>query len=142
MLNLFFQTQEGRKRIQEPCTKICLECGSALKEIAMSMNTMTLYPTTDSHILKAKASSEKLRSTIKSGGLIEEEELQKLLPSTRIASLMLDLVSNSMKIVDSVNQLGRLMKFKSLSSKPKRLGSKSRIPSGNIGVAHHVVNVE
>ncbi|XP_055835458.1 aluminum-activated malate transporter 2-like [Solanum dulcamara] len=135
-------TQEGRKRIQEPCTKICIECGGALKEISLSMKTMILYPTTDSHILKAKAASEKLRTIIRSGGLIEEAELQKLLPSTRVASLMLDLVSNTVKIVDSVNQLARLMKFKSLSSKPKRLGSKSRIPSGNIGEAHHVVNVE
>ncbi|KAM3303207.1 aluminum-activated malate transporter 2 [Capsicum chacoense] len=135
-------TQEGRKKIQEPCTKICIECGSALKEIALSMKTMTLYPTIDSYILKAKASAEKLRSIIRSGGLIEEDELQKLLPTTRIASLMLDLVSNSVEIVDSVNQLGGLMKFKILSSKPKRLGSKSRIPSGSISEAHHVVNVE
>lgn len=135
-------TQEGRKRIQEPCTKMCIECGSALKEIAMSMKTMTLYPTTDSHILKAKSAAEKLKSIIRNGALIEEAELQKLLPSSRIASLMIDLVSNSVKIVDSVNQLAGLMKFKIFSSKPKRLGSKSRIPSGNIGEAHHVVNVE
>ncbi|KAJ8552040.1 hypothetical protein K7X08_028483 [Anisodus acutangulus] len=135
-------TPEGRKRIQEPCTKMSIECGSALKDIAMSMKTMTLYPTTDSHILKAKAAGEKLRSIIKSGGLIEEAELQKLLPSTKIASFMLDLVSNSVEIVDSVNHLAGLLKFKSLSSKPKRLGSKSRIPSGNIGAAHLVVNVE
>ncbi|KAH0713042.1 hypothetical protein KY289_009001 [Solanum tuberosum] len=135
-------TQEGRKIIQEQCTKMSIECGSALKEIAMSMKTMTLYPTIDSHILKAKASSEKLRSIIRNGSLIEEKELQKLLPSTRIASLMLDIVSNSVEIVDSVNQLATLTKFKILSSKPKRLGSKSRIPSGNIGEAHLVVNVE
>ncbi|CAN4119155.1 unnamed protein product [Withania somnifera] len=135
-------TPGARKKIQEPCTKMSIECSNALKEIALSMKTTTLYPTTDSHILKAKAAAEKLRSIIRSGGLIEEEELQKLLPSTRIASLMLDLVSNSVEIVDSVNQLAVLMKFKSLSSKPKRLGSKSRIPSGSIREAHHVVNVE
>ncbi|XP_060169930.1 aluminum-activated malate transporter 2-like [Lycium barbarum] len=135
-------TPEGRKRIQDPCTKMSMECGSALKEIARSMKTMTLYPTADSHILKAKAAAEKLRSIIRSGGLIEEAELQKLLPSTRISSLLLDLVSNSVEIVDSVNQLAVLMKFKILASKPKRFGSKSRIPSGNIGEAHLVVNVE
>ncbi|OIT38028.1 PREDICTED: aluminum-activated malate transporter 2-like [Nicotiana attenuata] len=141
-LSSCIMTPEGKARIQEPCTKMSVECGCALKELALSMKTMIIYPTTDSHILKAKAAAEKLRSIIRSGSLAEEAELRQLLPTTRVASLMLDLVSSSVEILDSVNQLAVLMKFKILASKPKRLGSKNRIPSGNIGEAHIAINVE
>lgn len=102
---------EIRAKIQESCTKMSAESSYALKELALSMKTMTRSSTADSHILKAKLAAEKLKSLLKTS-LWEETDVLQIIPSASVASLLIDVVTCTANIAESVHDLSCLVRFK------------------------------
>lgn len=101
--------------IQESCTKLSLETGKALKELASAFKEMTKSPSPETHMAKAKAAAKSLRSLLKSG-LWEDTELLEVMPAATVGSLLLDVVNCSEKIIESVNELAFLANFKTVEA--------------------------
>ncbi|KAK3024206.1 hypothetical protein RJ639_044811 [Escallonia herrerae] len=105
--------QEIRAKIQEPCTKIISESSHALKELALAMKTMTRPSSTaHSHIVNAGVAAQDLKSLLKAGLWLPETDLLEVIPTTTVVSLLLDVVTCSEKIAESVNELASLAHFK------------------------------
>ncbi|KAL3618493.1 hypothetical protein CASFOL_037575 [Castilleja foliolosa] len=130
---------EIRSKIQEPCTKMSSECGYALRELAIGIQSMTRSLTADIHIMKAKASAIKLEASLKTGHW-PETDLLSIIPAATVSSLLIEIVSCTVKIADSVHELASLLKFKTPDAKMiKQLSLKkvmTRIPS--IEVSHRI----
>ncbi|KAG8371321.1 hypothetical protein BUALT_Bualt13G0075600 [Buddleja alternifolia] len=101
---------EIRAKIQESCRKMSLECSYALKELALGINNMTFSLHIDHHILSAKAAAKKLKSSLKTG-LWPDANLLDIIPAATVASLLIETVSYTVKIVDSVHELASLSQF-------------------------------
>ncbi|KAG8371124.1 hypothetical protein BUALT_Bualt13G0054100 [Buddleja alternifolia] len=131
-LNSEMQTSpEIRTKIQESCTKMSSECSHALKELALGINTMTSSLPADPHILNAKTAAKKLKSSLKTG-LWPDTDLVDIIPAATIASMLIEIVSYTVKIADSVHELASLSKFKSrdeASRNEKSKGKVTRTPS-------------
>lgn len=105
-------SNEIKERIKETCTKMSLECGKALKELASTIKEMTQKSYVESHIENAKAAAKSLSSLLKSG-LWDDSNLLEVIPAVTVASLLLDVVSCCEEIVQSVNELAYVAKFQS-----------------------------
>ncbi|KAL3850259.1 hypothetical protein ACJIZ3_012141 [Penstemon smallii] len=103
---------EIREKIQESCTKMSSECSYALKELSIGVKTMNCSLSADPHILNAKTASKKLKSSLKSG-LWPNTDVIDIIPAATVASLLIEIVSCTIKIADSVHELASLSKFKS-----------------------------
>ncbi|XP_051134220.1 aluminum-activated malate transporter 2-like [Andrographis paniculata] len=104
---------EARARIQELCSKMCSECSLALRELATAINTMTRPSTVDSHVVNAKTAAQKLKSCLKTkSSLWPDMDLLDVIPLLTDASLLIDIVSCTVKITDSVHELSSKSKFK------------------------------
>lgn len=106
---------EIRNRIEESCSKLSLESGKALKALASDFRTMTKSPSADPHIANAKAAAKSLKSLLKSG-LREDIDLLEVVPAATVASLLLDVVNCTEKIVESVYELGSLANFETVEA--------------------------
>ncbi|TQD90355.1 hypothetical protein C1H46_024090 [Malus baccata] len=114
-------------KIQESCTKLSLETGKALKELALGFKEMTKSPSVDTHIAKAKAAAKSLRSLLKSG-LWEDAALLEVMPAATVGSLLLDVFNCSEKIIESVNELAQLANFETVEAtvSPEKLDTKKQ----------------
>ncbi|KAK6128453.1 hypothetical protein DH2020_037821 [Rehmannia glutinosa] len=123
---------EIRSKIQESCTKMSTECGYALREVAMVSKTMTCSLSADHHIVNAKTTAEKLTSMLKTG-LWADTDLVNIIPAVTVASLLIEIVSCTVKITDFVHELASLSKFKSSTdaqmTKQTSFEKVTRIPS-------------
>ncbi|XP_008230212.1 PREDICTED: aluminum-activated malate transporter 2 [Prunus mume] len=126
--------------IQESCTKLSLETGKALKELAAAFKEMTKSPSPETHMAKAKAAAKSLRSLLKSG-LWEDTELLEVMPAATVGSLLLDAVNCSEKIIESVNELAFLANFKTVEatvslekSQSGKLDTKEKNPNTDVVV--------
>ncbi|MCD7446540.1 hypothetical protein HAX54_009223 [Datura stramonium] len=104
--------QEVRTRIQEPCMKVSTECGHVLKELASAMKTMTYPLTITVHIDNAKLAAENLKSLLQTNSSWEEMNFSDIIPIATVASLLIDIVSYTIKMVESFDQLATLARFK------------------------------
>ncbi|KAL3828617.1 hypothetical protein ACJIZ3_017419 [Penstemon smallii] len=131
-------TKEIRTKIQEPCTKMSSECSYALNELAIGIKTMTSCSlSADPHIRNAKTAAKKLKSSLKTG-LWPETDLLDLIPAATVASLLIEIVSCTVKIADSVHELASLSKFKILDpSTPKHKGSQKLTKAPSIEQSHN-----
>ncbi|KAK3024205.1 hypothetical protein RJ639_044810 [Escallonia herrerae] len=105
-------TYDIRAKIQESCTNISSESSHALKELALAMKTMTRPSTANSHIVNAGKAAQDLKSMLRTGLWLPETDLLEVIPITTVASLLLDVVTCSEKIAESVNELASLAHFK------------------------------
>lgn len=103
---------EIRAKIQESCTKMSSECSLALRELALGIQTMTCSLSADPHLLNAKSAAKKLKYSLKTG-LSPETDLLDVIPLVTVASLLIEVVSCTVKIADAVHELASLSKFKS-----------------------------
>lgn len=106
---------EVREKIQETCTKMSMECGKALQELATAIRTMKKPSSADSHIANSTAAAKSLRTLLKSG-LWEDIDLLQVIPAVTVASLLLDVVNCTEKIAESVHELASLAHFETVSS--------------------------
>lgn len=95
---------ELRMKIRDTCTYISFECGLALKEVAGRLQTMKSSVYSDIHIADAKAAAETLKGLPKTGFWFHGEFLDAL-PDVAVASLLIEIVACTAKIVDSVEVL-------------------------------------
>ncbi|KAJ1384568.1 putative aluminum-activated malate transporter [Sesbania bispinosa] len=96
--------------------KMSKETGMALKELALAIQKMIPPSAADPHIAKSKIAATNLRSMIKTG-LWEDTNLFEVVPVVTVASLLLDVVSCTERLAESIQELSTLAKFKNKDSK-------------------------
>ncbi|KAF3665294.1 Aluminum-activated malate transporter 2 [Capsicum annuum] len=104
--------QEIRTRIQEPCMKVSTECGHVLKALSLAMKTMTYPLTIMVHIDNAKLAAENLKTLLHTNSSWEDINFSDVIPLATVASLLIDIVSYTIKMVESFDQLATLARFK------------------------------
>ncbi|XAR60187.1 hypothetical protein NMG60_11033449 [Bertholletia excelsa] len=102
---------EIRSEIKEICTKMSLESGKALKELASAIKTMTRPESSDIHVANSKAAAESLQSVLKAG-FWRDSNLLEIVPVITVASLLRDVVICTEKLSESVHELASLAHFK------------------------------
>ncbi|EEF34624.1 aluminum-activated malate transporter 2 [Ricinus communis] len=102
---------EIRRKIQEQCTEISLECGRALRESSLSLKTMARNESARLHVANSKTAAENLKSLIKIG-LWEEADLLEITSVTAVATLLMGTVQSTERIVDAVHELASMAGFK------------------------------
>ncbi|KAK9156857.1 hypothetical protein Scep_003431 [Stephania cephalantha] len=114
-------TPEFKKKIQKSCKRISSESGEALVQLAISMRTMTQSAAANIHVMNSKMACSNLKTTM-NAALLEEPELLKVVPAVSVASLLLEIIECTEKIVESVNELAGLAEFKREDTKiiPKK----------------------
>nr|KYP33771.1 hypothetical protein KK1_045350 [Cajanus cajan] len=101
---------EIRSKIQEPCMKMSTETGKALKKLAVAIHKMIPPSSADTHIANSKVATTSLRSIIKTG-FWEETNLFDVFPVLTVASLLVDVVSCTERLAESIQELATLAKF-------------------------------
>ncbi|KAF9665348.1 hypothetical protein SADUNF_Sadunf16G0113400 [Salix dunnii] len=131
--------------IQEACTNMSIESGKALKELALAIKIMVQPSSADSHIENAKSAAKKLKSLLKSGTW-EDVDLLKVIPGVTVASILIDVVTCTEKIAESIHELASKAQFKSaeptLSAEKLHSGQMQCLKSSQIlNCPHVVINV-
>lgn len=103
---------EIRTKIQEPCKKVSTECGHVLKELALAMKTMTYPHTITIHIDNAKIAAENLKTLLHTNSSWEGINFSDVIPMATVASLLIEIVSSSVKMVESFDKLATSARFK------------------------------
>ncbi|TKY48683.1 Aluminum-activated malate transporter 1 [Spatholobus suberectus] len=107
---------EIRSKMQVPCMKMSTETGKALKELAVAIHKMIPPSAADLDIAKSKIAATNLRSIIKTG-LWEDTNLFEAIPVLIVGSLLVDVVSCTERLAESIQELSTLAKFKNKDSK-------------------------
>ncbi|KAF9675240.1 hypothetical protein SADUNF_Sadunf09G0011500 [Salix dunnii] len=132
-------------RIQELSTKMSTESGKALKELAFAIKTMTAPSSAGLYIIKSKNATENIKSLFNST-LSKDTLLQEIVPATTVISLLVDVVSCTVKIAESVYVLASLARFKSEEHQletPKSPDEEAaRQGESIISISHQVITVE
>ncbi|XVF19630.1 hypothetical protein REPUB_Repub11eG0127100 [Reevesia pubescens] len=139
---------EIRGKFEEACIKMSSESGKALRELASAMRTMTRpIPSSDCpHIAISKNAANSLKSMLKTG-LCKDVDLLEIVAVATVASSLLDVLSCTEKIYESIHELASLAHFKSFEpdvtdGKPNLNKQKQVQPSSNsIDLPHHHVIV-
>ncbi|XVE59652.1 hypothetical protein DITRI_Ditri05aG0063300 [Diplodiscus trichospermus] len=105
---------EIRSKIQETCTKMSLESGKALKELALAIKRMVKPFSADIHIENTKSAAKNLNSLLKSGLWEDDMDLLQVVPVATVASLLTDVVSCTKEIAESVHELASVANFKAV----------------------------
>ncbi|KAI3874552.1 hypothetical protein MKX03_004882 [Papaver bracteatum] len=105
---------EFKKKIQEACTKMSMDTGKALRDLAQGIRTMTVPTAAEIHIEISKAGEDDLKTTLKSAVLEDIDDLLDVIPVATVASLLVEIISCTEKIADAVNELARIVKFKTI----------------------------
>ncbi|OAY52125.1 aluminum-activated malate transporter 2 isoform X2 [Manihot esculenta] len=130
---------EMRIKIQDMCTKISSESGKALKELATTVKTMTKSSLVETHIANSKQAAEALKSLLKTG-LWEDALILEIIPAATVASLLIDIITCTEKIAESVQELALLAHFKSPNThQPQHLLHRGTIQPVSDGSNHVVV---
>lgn len=87
------------------------ECSNVLRELARGMKTMTRSTPADPHMIKAQSASDRLKSLMQTP-IWDDTDLLDVCPATTVASLLIQVVSCTKKIVDSIHELASMSKFK------------------------------
>lgn len=129
--------------------KMSKETGKALKELSVAIKTMVPPSGGEAHIGKAKTAAMKLRSMLKSErGLWEGTNLVEAIPAVTVASLLVDVVSCTQQLAESIQELSSLAEFKNKDHKVAPHNQTSSTPletlqscdSDNSG-PHHVITI-
>ncbi|KAK4607204.1 hypothetical protein RGQ29_001146 [Quercus rubra] len=137
---------EFRSKIQEACTNMSLESGKALKELASAIKAMTPPSSVTPHIIKSKDAANNLKSLLRSG-FCKEIDLLEVIPTVTVASLLVDVVSCTEKIAESINELASLAHFQSVepmveAEKPKLFHQETIPPCCGVNEPHHVITID
>ncbi|CAJ2660243.1 unnamed protein product [Trifolium pratense] len=111
LVNFTKTPKEIRSKIQEPCIQMSIETGKALKQLAISIHKMIPPIAAETHIATSKIYATNLKAMIKTK-LWKDTNLFEVVPVVTVASLLLDVVCSIEKLVESVQELSTLAKFK------------------------------
>ncbi|RDX86787.1 Aluminum-activated malate transporter 2, partial [Mucuna pruriens] len=129
-----------RSKIQEPCMKMSTETGKALRELAVAIHKMMPPSSADPYIAESKIAATNLRSIIKTG-LWEDTNLFEVIPLLTVASLLVDVVSCTEKLAESIQELSNLAKFKNKDTKVVTEHPKNPQPCCDNSGPHHVITI-
>ncbi|XP_031267791.1 aluminum-activated malate transporter 2-like isoform X1 [Pistacia vera] len=110
-------SSEMRYKIEEVCKEMSLECGKALKELALAIKA-TSQPSsanTNTHIENSKSAAKNLNSLLKSS-VWEDTDFLAAVPVAAVASLLIEVVDCTEKIAESVYELASMANFKSIEA--------------------------
>ncbi|KAJ6408803.1 hypothetical protein OIU84_008491 [Salix udensis] len=131
--------------IKELSTKMSTESGKALKELALAIRTTTAPSSAGIYIIKSKNATENIKSLFNST-LSKDTPLQEIVPATTVISLLVDVVSCTEKIAESVYVLASLARFKSEEHQletPKSPDEEAAKQGDSIiSISHQVITVE
>ncbi|KAF9598929.1 hypothetical protein IFM89_033127 [Coptis chinensis] len=105
--------QEFKKNIEEACTKMSSESGKALRELASGIRKMTQTSACNIHVANSKTAANDLKSTLRTA-LPANIDLSHIIPAATVATLLVEIVSCTEKLVDAVHELACLSGFKTL----------------------------
>ncbi|XWS52799.1 hypothetical protein CRYUN_Cryun11dG0103100 [Craigia yunnanensis] len=105
---------EIRSKIQETITKMSFESGKALKELALAIKRMVKPFSADIHIENSKSAAKNLYSLLKSGLWDDEMNLLEVVPVATVASLLIDVVTCTEEIAESVHELASMVNFEAV----------------------------
>ncbi|KAJ4970645.1 hypothetical protein NE237_003744 [Protea cynaroides] len=133
---------EFRKKIRKACTDMSLECGNALKELALAIKEMRQPCLADPPVESAKTAAGDLKTTLKTA-FIENSDLLAIMSAATVASLLVEIVHCTDKIAKSVHELANLAHFKKVDptltpEKPYLLHRGTIKPLSEADSPHHV----
>lgn len=124
--------------------KMSTETGKCLKELSVAMKRMIPPLGAEGHISIAKSEAMKLSSMLKS----ETEEWEKgtnlleaIIPAVTVASLLMDVVSCTEQLAESMKELSSLANFKNKDHNTKVAPQNQTGDSEDVGPHHHVVTI-
>lgn len=134
MSNLFYlcmnylQTpQEIRCKIEDASIQLCSESVNTLKELALAIRTMTPPTPANQHLINSKIAAKNLKSLLNTG-LFKGTDLLEVIPVATMAYLLVDVVSCTEKIAESIQELASLAKFKSTKKHEERQAQPNLCP--------------
>ncbi|KAG9147968.1 hypothetical protein Leryth_003554 [Lithospermum erythrorhizon] len=139
-------SNEIREKLQEPCKKVSMECGMALKELASTIDSMTTTPNVDIHTANAKSTAKILKNMLKLSSWKDNDnnlDLPEIIQVAGVVSLLLEILNCTLKIGDSVSELASLAKFKKIHGIKLVIRKKSLQRTRSTDDSPHIViNVE
>ncbi|XP_074289596.1 aluminum-activated malate transporter 2-like [Silene latifolia] len=106
--------KEVKAKFQEPCSKISIETGKALKELSSSIRKMTQPTKVKSHIQNAKQATQNLNIILHSKDLWKTFNLSDVTQVGTITSTLAQVVTCTEEIAKAVEELASLAKFKAI----------------------------
>lgn len=94
-------------KVRTACGEISLNSAKALRELSAAIRAMTVPSSAKSHMSAAIKSARGLRLE-----LAEDDDLAKVMHVAVVASLLSELVVQTKKIAESVDNLARTARFK------------------------------
>lgn len=143
LLLLLLQTPvEFQKIIKDAYTKMSSETGKALTELALAIRMMMKPVAAAVHVASAKTAAANLKATLKNTSS-EITVILEILPAATIASLLVDIVAQTEKLAEAVDELGWKAKFKNPATVTERMPSFHRIKqlSDDVDGAHVLITV-
>nr|XP_043633269.1 aluminum-activated malate transporter 8-like [Erigeron canadensis] len=123
----FQASSDFGKSVQEPCTKMSMEAGKALKELALSIKSFSYPSNSIMHLQTSKKMVKEVKTTLQTS-LVGEWDLLETIPIITVASILIDIVKCIDSIFVAVEGLSEQARFtKSLNE-----SEKSHLCSGEV----------
>ncbi|KAL9228619.1 hypothetical protein vseg_004175 [Gypsophila vaccaria] len=107
--------KEVKAKFQEPCSKMSIEAGKALKEISSAIRKMTQPSKVKSHIHNAKQATKNLDSILKSNDIWKTLSLSDVTRVATVGSTLSEVVTCTEQILEAVQELATEAKFKTVA---------------------------
>ncbi|KAI3706564.1 hypothetical protein L6452_24391 [Arctium lappa] len=121
----FEASSEFQKIVQEPCMKMSLEVGKALKELALSMKLM-IYPSTASiHMENCKKAVDELNTTLQASK-VETWDIVETIPVIATTSILVNIIKCVETIYEAIEELSKQAHFKNLKDISSDINDKKR----------------
>ncbi|KAK9734621.1 hypothetical protein RND81_04G152500 [Saponaria officinalis] len=127
---------EIQENVKEACTKLSLELGNVLKDIAQGIKKMKTISTSKTRLNKAKLASQELKTLLQVKSIWEKYNLLDILPVITVASILIDILDCIDKLSHEVHELASMANFKSIDSS---VGPEEE-PS-DVSGPHHVITI-
>lgn len=139
-------TQAIHEKLQESCQIMSSESSQALKKLALVIRTMTSSSVADSHITIAKTAANDLKLFLKTNSW-QQTDILEIIPLVTAASLLIEVVFSTVKILECVHELASVAKFKIKSqddvSNSDKKNTERILRSPSIEGSHgHAITVE
>ncbi|KAG5556448.1 hypothetical protein RHGRI_006896 [Rhododendron griersonianum] len=136
---------EFHRKIQQPCMKMSLESGKALKELALAIKTFAPPSSVDVYIESSKRAMDELKTVLEAVSR-KGDDLLGMIPSLNVSSILTDIVKCVEKIDESIHELSRQAQFKNAvvgtvsPAKPRLLHRGIvKLTNGHDGDGNHVI---
>lgn len=122
-------SEELQAKFEGSCRRMSKESSTALKKLASSISSMTCSSEPDPHILNAKSATDNLKSLLKTNS--RQGDILEIIPMATVVSLLIEVVSFTIKIAESIQELATQAKFKSPDeeSSPEPIEKLKKLPS-------------